>query len=163
FRFLWFALLASTLRCRRKSTGWYELLRLMTHRINDVIETKTDGARTVPERLLTLIKVFPVIADVIVVIGDQLDIPVFVRQSPELRRPVAVRCMHVLNVNVEEAVKDRMFGVEADEFSLRNSSFQVVAQNVQFLGPVKKFLSAKIIGHDESATPDVFAEICNFF
>src|SRR5262245_6548685 len=162
FQFLWFAWLASTLRRRYKSTGWYEVLRLVTHRVDDVIHSELNRARAFLERLLAFVEILPEIADIVVVISDQLKVAMLVGHSPELRRPLPVGRLHIERIDVKKTVKDRMLDVEPHQLSLRNCSFEVVAQDIQLFRTVQELFCAEIIRHNETASPDVFAEIGDF-
>src|SRR6187401_956708 len=56
-------------------------------------------------------------------------------------------------------MEDRVAGIQPLEFSLRNGLVEVFTQNVDLVGASQKFSLAKVIGHDETASPDVLSQI----
>src|SRR5579883_320316 len=80
----------------------------MAQRIHDVVDAHSDRPRAFGERLLPVVEVFPEVADVVVVVCDDLKLAVRVRHTPELRRKVSVRRFHVEVIDIVEAVKYRM-------------------------------------------------------
>ena len=42
----------------------------MTHRVNDVVDSETDGSRAIPERHVASVEILPEITDIVVVIRD---------------------------------------------------------------------------------------------
>src|SRR5436309_642718 len=110
-----------------------------------------------------MIEIFPEIANIVVIIRDQLEVAVRVRHSPELRNKIPVGRIHLQCMDVEEAMKDRMAEIELDELPFRQRPFQVIAQDLQFLRTMKVGRSAEIIGHDEAAPSDVLAEVLDLF
>src|SRR5947208_2286607 len=106
-------------------------LGLVGHRVNDVVDSKTDRLRAVLERLVAMIEIFPEIADIVVVIRDHLEVAVLVRHSPELRNKVSIGRIHLQCMDIEETMKDRMTEIDLDEFPFRQRPLQVVAQDLQ--------------------------------
>src|SRR5437868_2812216 len=81
---------------------------LVAHGVDDVIDAEADGAGTVLQWLLAVIQIFPVVAEVVVVIRDQLNLSVFIRHSPELWNEFTVGRSHLQRIDIVKAVKDGM-------------------------------------------------------
>src|SRR6266850_989316 len=135
----------------------------MGHRVNDVVDSEADGLRAVLERLVAVIEIFPEIADIVVVIRDQLEVAVLVRQSPEFRNKIPIWRIHFQRVDIEETMEDRMSKIDPDELPFRKRELQVMAQDLQFLGAMEVGRSPEIIRHDEAAPPYVLAEVLDLF
>src|SRR5438128_10046319 len=56
-------------------------------------------------------------------------------------------------------MKHRVRDVELNEFSFGKRTFQVIAQNLQFLGAVKICAGAEVVGHDEAASSNILPKV----
>src|SRR6516165_5865225 len=74
--------------------GYIKLLSVRQG-VHDVIDTHADRAGAFFQRHVALIEIFPEVADIVVVVGDELKAAVLVGHSPKLRNKVSVRSLHV--------------------------------------------------------------------
>src|SRR4030095_5009864 len=131
------------------------------HGIHDGVDSYADRGRAVFERSIPLIQVLPEVAYIIVVISDQLEAALLVRHAPELRLELPIRRFHFKRPDVVEGVKDGMADIESLELALGNRLVEVAAKDVDFVRASQKSAFAKIIRHDEAASPDVLSKIGN--
>ena len=85
-----------------------------------------------------------------------------VRQAPEFRMKTTVGRCHLQAIDIEIAVKNGMAKIEANEFPLGKSALQIVSQDFQLFRPVEVLACPEVVGHDETASPDVLAQVFDF-
>src|SRR5262249_4390781 len=135
----------------------------VTHRVDDIVDTEARRTRAVLQWLIALVQIFPEIADIVVVIRDQLQLAMLVGQSPKLWEKVSVRRRHVQSVDIEKGVKEGMRQIQRGKFALRNSPLQVVAEILHPVRSPQVGARRKDDRHNEAASPDIFTEIRDLF
>src|SRR5262249_27450271 len=125
---------------------------LMCHRVEKVIGAEFERSDGFMQRSLTAVKPFPVLAQIIVVVDDDLNISFRIEQCLELDRLKTVGRRNLETIDVVKRVENRMIYIQRYQIPIRIEFLQLRSENREIA------LSSKIINKNESAAIQIFAQ-----
>src|SRR5436309_5953080 len=105
---------------------------LVTHGVDEEIDTQTERFNGRFQRIDALINVIPEIFEIVVVAGDNRESAVLILQSVKDRLAIdEIRRRDVQRIDVEEVIEDRMLDRQPFKVTVRECLVEIPLQRVQ--------------------------------